>query len=103
MKRPRRRYRYVTYRSPGNASRKAPGWYAQGPQSLGGPWGPFEHEEDAAAFIAERMKVDVETLLIGPKSKVVGRPRGLKGPQRTKKVRKGVLIGPQHTKKVRKG
>ena len=61
-------YRYVTRRFPGDQSRKAPGWYAQGPGSKV-LRGPFEDELQAATCIAKTVKVKIEDLL---RSKVRG-------------------------------
>ena len=61
-------YRYVTRRFPGDQSRKAPGWYAQGPGSKL-LRGPFEDELQAATCIAKAVKVKIEDLL---RSKVRG-------------------------------
>jgi len=54
-------YRYVTRRLPGNKSRKAPGWYVQGPRSKV-LQGPFEEELQAAASIAKTLKVKLADL-----------------------------------------
>ena len=61
-------YRYVTRRFPGDRSRKAPGWYCQGPgsQLL---QGPFEDELQAATVVAKTLKLKVADLL---RSKVQG-------------------------------
>lgn len=61
-------YRYVTRRFPGDQSRKAPGWYVQGPGSKL-LRGPFEDELQAATSIAKTLKVKVGDLL---RSKVQG-------------------------------
>ena len=61
-------YRYVTRRFAGDKSRKTPGWYVQGPGSKL-LRGPFEHEMQAATFIAKALKVPVAKLL---RSKVRG-------------------------------
>lgn len=55
-------YRYVTRRLPGNRSRKAPGWYVQGPGSKVLE-GPYEEESQAAASIAKSLKVKCADLL----------------------------------------
>ena len=55
-------YRYVTRRLDGNKSRKAPGWYVQGPGSKV-LQGPYEDEVQAAASIAKTLKVKPASLL----------------------------------------
>ena len=55
-------YRYVTRRLAGNKSRKAPGWYVQGPGSKL-LQGPFEDEVRAVASIAKTLKVKPQSLL----------------------------------------
>ena len=55
-------YRYVTRRMPGNKSRKAPGWYVQGPGSKVA-LGPFADELQAVASIAKTLNVKPADLL----------------------------------------
>ena len=55
-------YRYVTRRMPGNKSRKAPGWYVQGPGSKV-VLGPFADELQAVASIAKTLNVKPADLL----------------------------------------
>ena len=64
------RYRYVTRRWSGDRSRKAPGWYVQGPHSKL-LQGPFQDELQAATSIAKSLKVKVGDLC---RSQVQGPP-----------------------------